>query len=47
MPHSLSNMLRSLWQMPQYSTWISTCSSRNGPGLNSNGSNFAPLADAA
>jgi len=37
-------MLKSLWQMPQYSTWISAGSARNGPGLNSNGSNFASLA---
>src|SRR5271166_1548400 len=45
MPHSFWYIERSEWQRPQYSTAISTCSSRSGPGLNSYGSNFAPLPE--
>jgi hypothetical protein len=33
MPQSLSSMERSLWQMPQLSTAISTSSLPNGPGV--------------
>src|SRR5260370_23635183 len=45
--HSLWSMEKSEWQIPQYCTSISTCSSPSGPGSYVKGCSFAPAAEAA